>query len=143
MAIVCRSSVRDNTLVYCGTPRRVDTDGEDISPVEDFSIRVSIATEVSRDVGITVRAGVRDRVLAFKLEIDLGVSVVVGLTLSLTGVDFLELLVLKVAPVGVESWVRGWYGDPVSGSIRLITVSGTSGGALADVSMARRVSCSC
>ena len=107
MAIVCRSSVRDNTLVYCGIPCRVDTDGGDISPVAGFSVRVSIATEVSRDVGMTVRAGVRDRVSVSMLGIDLGVNVVVDLIVSLTGVDFLELEVLKVALIGVESWVRG------------------------------------
>ena len=98
-----RSSVRDNTSVYCGVSLRVDTDGRDISPVDGFSVRVSIATEVSRDVGMTVRAGVRDRVSVSMLGIDLGVNMVVGLIVSLTGVDFLELLVLKVALLGVES----------------------------------------
>ena len=106
-AIVCRSSVRDNTSVYCGIPLRVDTDGKDISTGDGFPVRFSIATEVSRDVGMTVRAGVRDRVSVSVLGIDLGVNVEVGLIVSLTGVDFLELLVLKVALIDVESWVRG------------------------------------
>ena len=106
-AIVRRSSVRDNTSVYCGVSLRVDTDGKDISPVGGFSVRFPIATEVSRDVGMIVRAGVRDRVSVSMLEIDLGVNVVEGLIVSLTGVDFLELFVLRVALVGVESWVRG------------------------------------
>ena len=71
MAIVWRSSVRDNTLVYCGVSLKVDTDGRDVSPVDGFSVRFSIATEVSRDVGITVRAGVRDRVSVSMLGMEL------------------------------------------------------------------------
>ena len=74
------------------------------------------------------RAGVRDRVSVPMFKTDLGVSVVC-LLVSLTGVVFLELLVLIVASVDTELWVRGRYGDPVSGLVVFMTVSGTSGGA--------------
>ena len=53
-------------------------------------MRCSVATEVSRDVGIIGRAGVRDRFSVPMFETDLGVSIVC-LPVSLIGVVFLEL----------------------------------------------------
>ena len=90
-------------------------------------MRCSAATEVSRDVGKIGRAGVRDRFSVSMFETGLSVSVEV----SLTGVVFLELLVLNVAFVDIELWVRGRYGDPFSGLVMFKAVSGTSGGAFA------------
>ena len=115
-------AISDNTLVYCGVSLT------SLDCKTGVSMRRSVATEVSRDVGKIGRAGVRDRFSVSVVMTDLGVSMAC-LVVSLTGVVFLELLVLIVALVDTELWVRGRYGDPVSGLVVFMTVSGTSGGA--------------
>ena len=85
---------------------------------------------MSRNAGESVRAGVRDRVSVASFEIDLGVNVAETFAVAMIGVAALELAVLIDAVLEGELCVCGRYGDVFPVVEALMTISGTSGGAV-------------